>query len=167
VQWQYYPQSDAIPTQLRDVVRVFDAVHDLIRSPELQLPSNDVLAAVRPGLEDLGFKVEAGKTHAAKIRVPVLFGMNGTLAKSFEADAHDPKTGVVVEVEAGRAYTNNQFLKDLFEACMMHDVFYAVIAVRYSYRTLPDFDRICAFFNTLYASRRLELPLKGLLLIGY
>jgi len=29
-----------------------------------------------------------------------------------------------LEVEAGRAYTNYQFLKDLFQACMMHDVQY-------------------------------------------
>jgi hypothetical protein len=49
----------------------------------------------------------------------------------------------------------------------MHDVLYVTIAVRNQYRTSPDFDRVRAFFDTLYASRRLSLPLKGVLVIGY
>jgi hypothetical protein len=48
-----------------------------------------------------------------KIHVPVLFGANGKVEKSFDADAYSPKAGFVLEVEAGRAVANNQFLKDL------------------------------------------------------
>ena len=74
---------------------------------------------------------------------------------------------MVVEVEAGRGYANNQFLKDLFQSCMMHDVDYCGIAVRNRYRESNNFESILAFFETLFPSERLRLPLKGILLIGY
>lgn len=63
-------------------------------------------------------------------------------------------------IEAGRGVVNNQFLKDFFQACMMHDVRFPGIAVRNRYKANRDFDRVIAFFDTLYASRRLSLPLK-------
>jgi CheY-like chemotaxis protein len=31
----------------------------------------------------------------------------------------------------------------------------------------PDFDTVVTFFQTLYTSQRLQLPLKGVLLLGY
>lgn len=62
---------------------------------------------------------------------------------------------------------NNHFLNDLFQACMMQDVDYLVIAVRNIYNKSSDFDKVCKFFDALYASDRLVLPLKGILVIGY
>lgn len=77
----------------------------------------------------------------------------------------------MLEVEAGRGVANNQFLKDLFQACMMHDVHHLAIAVRITYsgggRTSRDFDYVTTFFDTLYASQRLTLPLRGITIIGY
>ncbi len=99
--------------------------------------------------------------------MPVLFGRNNQLEKSFQVNAFQKDTGTVLEVEAGRAVTNYQFLKDLFEACMMHDVSFLVIAVRIIYRKHPDFETVVTHFDTLYASGRLKLPLKGNLIIGY
>ncbi len=132
-----------------------------------EFPSNYVLQQVGPHLVALGFKVEMSKRSDDKIRVPVLFGLNGKLEKSFEADAYHEAEGFVVEVEAGRGVVNNQFLKDLFQACMMHDVTSLAIAVRNVYRRNDNFEYVVRFFNTLYASNRLKLPLTGLLIIGY
>lgn len=101
------------------------------------------------------------------IKVPVLFGRNGSLEKYFEADCYNPKVKVVIEIEAGRAVTNYQFLKDIFQASVMHDVDYLTIAVRNIYRKQKDFDIATNFLDTLYALNRLELPLKGILVIGY
>jgi hypothetical protein len=129
--------------------------------------SNAVLSVLRPGLEELGFLVETGKQKEKKINVPVLFGLNGQLEKSFEADAYHEAAGMVIEVEAGRGVDNNQFLKDLFQACMMHGVAEFGVAVRNRYRNNNDFNRAMRFFDTLYASNRLRLPLEGVLLIGY
>lgn len=50
---------------------------------------------------------------------------------------------------------------------MMQGVDYCGIALRNQYIKSRDFERALAFFETLYASQRLQLPLKGILLIGY
>lgn len=131
------------------------------------LPSNEVLNIVRSELEDIGFRMEASKKPLDKIQVPVLFGLNGKLEKYFDADGYDEINKTVLEVEAGRAVTNYQFLKDLFQACMMHEVDFLVIALRVTYKRNADFDKVITFFETLYASGRLQLPLKGILIIGY
>lgn len=165
--WMYFPKSRQAPEVCRDVVAVMEAAMDRIGSESLQLKSNEVLAELRAGLEARGFEVERGKRKNERIHVPVLFGRNGQLEKAFEADAWDRERGMVLEVEAGRAVANNQFLKDLFQACMMSGVDYCGIAVRNHYRGSNDFDRVCGFFDTLYASRRLQLPLKGVLIVGY
>ena len=108
-----------------------------------------------------------GKKTDDKIPIPVLFGMGGKVEKSFDADAYHAGERFVLEVEAGRAVANNQFLKDLFQACMMHDVDYLAVAVRNTYRERKDFERVMKFFDTLYACNRLSLPLKGILILGY
>lgn len=166
INWQYFPKS-AAPTQMvRDVVQVFENIPELDSSTHDD-PSNKVLATVASGLTKLGFKVEIGKRREEKVSVPVLFGLNGRTEKSFDADAHHVESGFVIEVEAGRGVVNNQFLKDLFQACMMHDVYYLGIAVRNLYKSAKDFETVCRFFDTLYASDRLQLPLRGILVIGY
>jgi len=155
------------------VVDAFKCAESEVDSDLHSKNSNEVLAAVAKDLKDAGFAVESGKKKTEKIHVPVLYGRNGKVEKSFEADAYHREAGYVLEVEAGRAVVNNQFLKDLFQACMMHEVRYLGIAVRNSYTSgakqlvSKDFERVVAFFDTLYASNRLRLPLDGILLIGY
>jgi hypothetical protein len=168
IRWAYYPKFEACPAFLRLTIEAFEDVSEQISSKihEFQ-ESNSVLAKVRQGLENLGYSVETDKTALGKNRVPVLFGENGKIAQGFDADAYHAIEKVVVEVEAGRAVTNYQFLKDLFQACVMQDVDYLVIAVRVEYRKSKDFDKVCQFMETLYASNRLQLPLKGVLVIGY
>lgn len=165
--WQYYPKSDAIPEPLLKVVNIFKRHHETIDSSKHKLTSNEVLLILKESLQNLGFKVEKGNKLEDRIRVPVLFGRNGQLEKSFQVDAIQEETGTVLEVEAGRAVTNYQFLKDLFEACMMHDVSFLVVAIRKTYRNQADFETVVTHFDTLYASARLQLPLKGILVIGY
>ena len=136
---------------------------------QLKQQSNEVLAQVSKDLLDLGFEVELSKRGIDKVSIPVLFGMNGKVEKRFDADAWHREWGIVLEVEAGRALANNQFLKDLFQASMMHDVDYCVIAVRNIYQPgkSKDFDKITTSIETMYASDGLKLPLNGILIIGY
>ncbi len=166
--WAYFPRSSK-PTELSlSIVHGFSAVDALISSENNTLNSNDVLAHVEPHLSAIGFMVETGKKKIDKVTVPVLYGNNGRVAKAFEADAHHIEGRFVLEVEAGRAVVNNQFLKDLFQACMMDDIDYLCIAVRNIYIAAgiknPDFERVVTFFETLYASNRISLPLKGILI---
>jgi hypothetical protein len=167
IRFQFFPRSHGINDEIQDVIKCFEASLDDITSAEHELTSNEVLAFLRPHLEKIGFKVESGKSKDQKISVPVLFGLDNKVDKSFNADAVSSDGKVVIEVEAGRAVDNNQFLKDIFQACMMYEVEYLVIAVRNLYRGSDDFSKIYAFLETLYISNRLRLPLKGILLIGY
>ena len=127
---------------------------------------NDLNILFEP-LMYLGYKVEVSKSLEDKIRIPVLFGRNGEMEKYFEADCYHPINNIVMEIEAGRAVVNYQFLKDIFQACVMHDIEQLVIAVRNDYRGHDDFETVINFLDTLYTSNRLNLPLKGILIIGY
>ena len=168
INWVFFPKSKEPSKLARDIVKVFNESFDKIDSDKHHLSSNEVLSNVSEGLVKIGFQVEKGKKKQEKIFVPVLYGQNGAVEKYFEADAFFEKEGFVLEVEAGRGFTNNQFLKDLFQACMMHNVDYLCIAVRLIYRGKnKDYEKIVQFFDTLYTSNRLQLPLKGLLIIGY
>ncbi len=164
--WQFYPKSDEAPALVLAVVTAFKTASG-IASVSSKASSNEVLDKVRPGLLKAGFAVESGKKSSEKIKIPVLFGENGSVEKSFDADAYHEEGGFVVEVEAGRGVTNNQFLKDLFQACMMQKVRYLGIAVRQTYNGNKDYEVVRRFFDTLYASQRLKLPLDGVLIVGY
>lgn len=167
IQWMLFPKSRAATPLALEVVAAFSAAATEIDSAVHRHESNEVLVRVAPALRKAGFVVEASKKRDDKVSVPVLFGLNGRAEKMFDADAYQQAEGFVVEVEAGRGVVNNQFLKDLFQACMMHDVHYLALAVRNDYRGSPDFEKVCRFFDTLYASQRLQLPLRGVLVLGY
>jgi hypothetical protein len=167
IQYQFFPRSRGLTDEMRQIVDCFNVVNDRISSESNDLVSNDVLAVLRPHLEQIGFTVETGKSKDAKIDVPVLFGVDNRIDKFFYADALSKDGRIVIEVEAGRAVVNNQFLKDIFEACMMFEVEYLILAVRNLYLSSKDFEKCYNFLETLYISNRLQLPLKGILLIGY
>jgi hypothetical protein len=167
LRYQLFPRSVGLSDELKAIVDFFAEVYNEIKAPNNTLTSDGVLKHLRPGLERLRFKVESGKSRGEKIPVPVLFGLNNRIDKHFDADALSADGRIVLEVEAGRALVNYQFLKDIFQASMMHGVEYLVLAVRNDYRGGDDFSRIHAFLETLYISNRLTLPLKGIILIGY
>ena len=168
LRWQLFPKGLPAPDHLLAVLGVFQK--EFINLNSFENPdqnSNAALGKVAPGLQKLGYLVETGKKASEKVIVPVLFGERGKVTKYFEADAYSKDLKTVMEVEAGRAYANNQFLKDLFQAAVMQDVDYCVIAVRQIYKKTNDFEKILNYLETLFASNRLQIPLKGVLLIGY
>lgn len=176
IDWAYFPRNSPPTSFSMRIVECFELVSARIDSESnnskiaagfTDAQSDRVLSAVRPGLEALGFLVESTKKSAGKINVPVLFGRRGKPVRSFQADAYCQPENYVVEVEAGRAVVNYQFLKDLFQACVMSEVEYFGLAVRNVYKSSKDFEKVYDFFDTLYTSGRLQLPLKGILLIGY
>lgn len=167
INWMYFPKNHPLDDISRQVVKTFQNIASEVDSDTHHYKSDEVLAVVRPGLEAIGFEVEKSKRSEDLVAVPVLYGMNGKIEKSFEADGYFPDAGYVVEVEAGRGVVNYQFLKDFFEACTMVGVEKLCIAVRNTYKTSNDFEKVCKFFEAMYASGRLGIPLSGLLVIGY
>ena len=177
ISYQSYPKNLEMPQNLKSICEVFNESYESINSNDNFLKSNEVLNKVSGGLKNLGFSVEEKIDGSTRYNhVPVLFGQNGTFEKTFKADAYNKDQRTVIEVEAGRGVLNNQFLKDLFQACMMVNVDYLVIAVKNTYITKTqndnvkisyDFNEVIKFFDALYASDRLVLPLKNVLVIGY
>ncbi|MCL2753375.1 MAG: hypothetical protein FWE44_04415 [Defluviitaleaceae bacterium] len=167
MKYQLFPRSQGMSDELMSIVKCFENADDAINSSSNNLKSNEVLKELEGSLIALGFSVEKGKKAGQKIRVPVLFGLNNNIDKEYNADAWSLDGKIVVEVEAGRATENNQYMKNIFQACLMHGVEYLVIAVRNMYRGHYDFDIVYTFLETLYLSGRIKLPLKGILLIGY
>lgn len=174
INFQFFPRSHGITKDIRNIINCFKEV-DAANMSDMQLKSNDMLALLRPGLQKLNFTVETGKSKNSQIFVPVLFSENDAIDKFFAADALSEDHKIVIEVEAGRAVRNNQFLKDIFQACMMYEVEYLVLAVLNEYHfnsqgkdtCSHDYNEVKTFLETLYVSNRLQLPLKGILLIGY
>jgi len=167
INWQFFPKCTKTPQHIVDMISVFEKNLSKIDSASNKLKSASVLAVLRDDLEAIGYKVEKDKTRAGKVRIPVLFGRNGKPERSFDADAYNYKCRTVLEVEAGRGVTNFQFLKDLFQACVMVDTDFLGIALRNTYSGQDDFENAVKFLDALYSSDRLKLPLKGVVIIGY
>lgn len=166
--WIYYPLCDEPPVIAAKVAAAFEHhAQDIDSATHAKQDSNEVLSKIASSLESIGFRVERSKKQKDKIQIPVLFGERGHPRKTFEADAFCADERFVIEVEAGRACTNYQFLKDMFEACMMHGVDYLAVAVRNDYRGSDDYSTVVKFIHTLYASSRMQLPLKGIMIVGY
>ena len=168
IKWQFYPKSRKAPMHLEEIVKSVFVPNNLkITSEKHKFESNKVLEIIRKDLKKNGFKVEAKKGKNRKINIPVLFGQNGGIEKSFDADGWNENSKTVIEIEAGRGVTNYQFLKDFFQACVMQDIECLVICVRNNYLGRDDYGTVIKFFNAIYASGRLKLPLAGIMIIGY
>jgi len=175
--WSYYPRNARPPIWATDFAGVVEVAQDVISTEtrKTELSSDSVLAQLRPGLIDLGYAVEAGKSAASKIKRPVLFGENGVAEVSYEIDAFHDGEGIAVEVEAGRGARGNATYRDIIRASLILDARYFALLVPIAYRhqsgarevTVRAYSDARAQLHAIYASQRLQLPFAGVLLIGY
>ncbi len=170
VRWLVYPRSQRPRDLVYRIAEVFKAQESRIGTPPNKPQSKTVLNAVREGLQKLGFEVEQGKN---KVNVPILFGENGRVVKAFQVDAWHREEGAILEVEAGVAVDARKVYQDLFEAVAMPEVRFLCIAVQNAYhpprreKPIDDFERTRSILDALLESRRLELPLETVMLLGY
>jgi hypothetical protein len=157
-------------------IEVVASAHDAIDSSSVaSLTSDKVLAELLPGLVELGYEVEAGKTKAQKIRRPVLFGEYGVERVAYEVDAVHDALGIVVEVEAGRGARGNAIYRDLIRASLIVGARFLVLGVMREYHHLSGGKPMTVLsyrdardqLDAIYASGRLQLPFGGVLLFGY
>ena len=186
INWSYFPKTDPIPQELEEAINIFEKNFTKIDTitaegiiakkivtvkkrkliPEA-LESDDVLKILTQDFLNANYKIETSKKKIDKIRIPVLFGEKGSTAQAFEPDGWHDENKIVLEIERGRAYANNQFLKDIFETSVMVNIDYLVLAVSSLYKESKDYEKIVSWLDTLYATNRIKLSLKGILLIGY
>lgn len=175
--WRFYPSNTRPPDWTAEILRVLASRESAISTlqRETAQSSNEVLAALRPGLVELGFDVESGKSAAGKVTRPVLFGDNGRPTSLYEVDGAHDAHGIVLEVEAGRGARGNAAFRDLVRTSLILDARYLVLLQPLLYRvnTKSRVVRVRAYedtrevLNAIYASRRLELPFDGVMLVGY
>jgi hypothetical protein len=139
------------------------------------LKSNTVLAALQPGLRNLGYTVEAGQGKEKRIRRPVLFGENGRERVAYHVDAVHDELGVLVEVEAGRGARGNAVYRDLVRSSLIVGARFLILGVMLKYRhktkekpgVVASYREAKDQLDALFASGRLKLPFEGVLLFGY
>lgn len=175
--WDYFPRNVRPPTWVQPFVSVVSSVEPQIStiSQTTGLDSNGVLRELAPGLREQGFTVEVGRRAADRIRRPVLFGPNGRATVSYDIDGFNDEHGIVLEVEAGRAASNNAEFRDIVRASLILDANYLALVLPVTYRftsggrpaSIPAHERGRKLFSALYASQRMPLPLRGVLLVGY
>jgi hypothetical protein len=176
VRFHYFPQTEAPPQFLRQVVEIFQRHEPTISTGVLEkgLTSNEVLTVLRDDLLQVGFQVEVGKAEQDKIPRPVFFGENGEPTLTYEIDAYHPAWRCGLEIEAGRAWMGNAVYRDLVQAMVMVQVDVLIIAVpnSYKYRSggkpmiSPDYQRFINLARTLFSHTRVRFPY-GLAVIGY
>ena len=173
--WKFYPLNSTPPEWVTDIVDIVNRSEFTISTFDSHtgLSSDDVLSELRPGLESLGFEVERGKGASEKVRRTVLFGENGNPAVNYDIDAFNDFLGAAVEVEAGRGAANGADYRDIVRTSLILDARFLVLMQPYAYRSNPTAAPLMAYARTrdqldaIYASRRLQLPFEGVLLIGY
>lgn len=173
--YKYYPQWRPAPEWVAQLATVFAQCQDVIDTAVNALKSDAVLTVLRPGLLQMGFEVENGKTPEGQLHRPVFFGENGNPSRQYNIDAYHPSHHIALEVEAGRATMGNAIYRDIIQTSLLVDVVYAAVAVPVSYRynygervhTAASYRESVSILDAIYGGRRLELPFDGFLLIGY
>ena len=167
--WEYFPRNVHPPQWVDSFVAEVAVIEPRISTVDQStgLHSDDVLLELAAGLRRLGYDVESSRSAADRIRRPVLFGSNGRAEVSYDIDAFHDGDGIVVEVEAGRAPSNNATYRDIIRASLILDAVTYRFTNRGQLASVPVFARGLDLLSALYASQRLPLPLRGVLLVGY
>ena len=180
---------EQIPVFLEDVVKVFKRNQKKIDSTleeTMHKSSNEVLKEITNSLKRLDYDVEEGKKKKIEIRIEE----DSSNHKKFNVDALHRTEKIIIEVEAGVAVANNNFLKDIMECEIISSkgkVFvkgtkrdlknpYLIIAVKNKYHfkskknnkftTNKDYKNIVKWLRD-FESSNLKLNIEGILLIGY
>ncbi len=173
--WFYYPPSQRPPAWVAEFIGVVSKFRQSIDSARVRgLNSDRVLAVLSSKLTESGFIVESGKKKADKIRRPVLFGDRGQERVAYEVDGFHEEFGIVLEVEAGRGARGNAVYRDLVRSSLIFDAQYLAIGVMREYHhknqgrdtIVHSYDDAKDALDALYASGRLQLPFRGVLLFG-
>lgn len=173
IRWISFPRTEPPPQFIPSIIDVFVRNEASIATLELKthLKSDQVLAAIRDGLAQLGFEVEGGKKAAEKISRPVFFGEQGEPTLRFEVDAYHEAWRCGMEVEATRAIRGGAVYRDLIQALVMVQVDHLCIAVPNLVRfgvngRSKAFEESLRTIEALFGHSRVRIPY-GLTLIGY
>ncbi|HUY92733.1 MAG TPA: hypothetical protein VMV10_28595 [Pirellulales bacterium] len=173
IRFTSFPATKPPPPFIPDIAAVFRAHEGEIATERIEqrLKSDEVLRLLSPGLVELGFAVESGKTAQQIIDRPVFFGENGEPTLRFEVDAYHSEWKCGLEVEATRAIRGGAFYRDLIQALVMVGIDHLCVAVpnRVQWGRTGKGKDYAVAVNTahaIYGHSRITMPY-GLTVIGY
>ncbi len=172
-EWSLFPRHLAAPDWVEGFVAVVEQNYKVINSEAHQkFESDEVLKALEKDLEGIGWNIETGKKDIQKIFRPVLYGDKGKTRVSYEIDGWHPVHKIVLEIESGRGWQGNAFYRDLIRTSIIQDAEYLALGMRLSYsygkvKNQNDYTKAKEQLDAIYASGRLALPFKGIMLFGW
>lgn len=172
-EWSLFPRHLAAPTWVDEFVRVLQVNQEAINSIEHnKFESDTVLRALERDLVEIGWQIESGKKAGQKIYRPVLYGDQGKTRVSYEIDGWHPASKIVLEIESGRGWMGNAFYRDLIRASIIQEADFLIIGMRLSYsygkvKQQNDYLKAKEQLDAIFASGRLQLPFKGIMLFGW
>lgn len=94
---------------------------------------------------------------------------------SYEIDAFHDNRGIVVGVEAGRGARGNATYREIIRPSLILDAQYLALLLPVAYRHMSGAKEVSVaaykdcldLLTAVYASQRLPLPFRGVLLVGY
>ena len=112
---------------------------------------------------------ETAKSDLAKKRAEFV---KNYLVVNYEIDGWHPDHKAVLEIESGRGWQGNAFYRDLVRTSLVQDAEYLVIGLRLSYsyglvKNQNDYQKALDQMDAIFASGRLQLPFKGVLIFGW
>ena len=171
--WAFFPRHLAPPSWISEFNETVRQSRSLIESGlHERFDSDEVLQVLRGPLVEQGWLVEAGKKAIDKISRPVLYGDRGVTKVNYEIDGWHPDHKAVLEIESGRGWQGNAFYRDLIRTSLVQDAEYLVIGMRLSYsyasvKNQNDYQKALDQMDAIFASGRLQLPFKGVLIFGW
>jgi len=172
-EWSLFPRHLSSPVWVEEFIQIVQKNQPEINSYEHnKFESDAVLKALEPDLESKGWQVETGKKDKQKIFRPVLYGDGGKTRVSYEIDGWNPEHKIVLEVESGRGWQGNAFYRDLIRTSIIQDADFLILGMRLSYsygnvKNQNDYLKAKEQLDAVYASGRLSLPFKGILIFGW
>lgn len=172
-EWALFPRHLSAPIWINEFIVTVKKNYQAINSFEHnKFDSNQVLKALESDLESNGWLVETGKKDMQKIFRPVLYGDSGKTRVSYEIDGWNPVHKIVLEIESGRGWQGNAFYRNLIRTSIIQDVDFLILGMRLSYsygsvKNQNDYIKAREQLDAVYASGRLTLPFKGILVFGW
>ena len=172
-EWCLFPWHLSAPNWVGEFANAVEKNQKVINSEEHnKFDSDEVLKALEKDLENIGWKIETWKKDIQKIFRPVLYGDKGKTRVSYEIDGWHPEHKIVLEIESGRGWMGNAFYRDLIRTSIIQDADYLILGMRLSYsyckvKSQNDYAKAKEQLDAIYASGRLTLPFKGVLLFGW
>lgn len=125
-----------------------------------------VLATISHDLLRSGFECAfvSDTGHKKSLEFPA---DNPTQALVSKFDAFHRASGTALVVLAGQGLINNTYLKSVIHASLAPETRHLILAVRITYRSSEDFEKIREFLEVLFGSKNTFLDLDSLTLVGY